>query len=324
MTLDPVFLIYGAIFVSALFLMELLLRLLTREDKAVNRRMRLRGAGKGTEQVLSILHRTSAQSLRRNVEDQARTHGVSGLLTRMLLDAGSATPLWRFLLLTALTGGVFATVIGVAVPGLPRPVLVLPFLFVFVVVFIALRFQRHGRLRRFTEQLPDAIDMMVRSLRAGHPINTSMALVAREMPDPIGSEFGIVVDEVTYGLELSEALDQLRLRVDVPDLQYMIVAMNIQMRTGGNLAEVLANLSLIIRDRFRLLKKARALSAEGRLAALIVSVVPFVVVVILTMVKSDFYTSAMGNPVFWMIAVFALVWYIGSILLIRKIVNIEV
>src|SRR3546814_3644663 len=112
--------------------------------------------------------------------------------------------------------------------------------------------RRRKRVKRFGEQLPDALDMVIRSLRAGHPILASLGLVAREMPDPVGSEFGIVVDEISYGRELTEALENLRSRIDPPDLHYRVGASNIQQRTGGHLADLLATPAALIRTRQRL------------------------------------------------------------------------
>jgi tight adherence protein B len=180
------------------------------------------------------------------------------------------------------------------------------------------------RLKAFQEQLPDALDMMVRSLRAGHPIRASMTLVADEMADPMGSEMGITVDEVTYGLDLREALENLRRRVPLMDLQYMVVTINIQYGTGGNLGEILSNLSSVIRDRFRLLKKVDALSAEGRLAAVVVGVIPAVIGVGMSLINPVYYTEAMGHKAFLPIAIGTVVLYFISMFAIYKIVNIRV
>ncbi len=137
-----------------------------------------------------------------------------------------------------------------------------------------LKYKKSTRLKTFAEQLPDALDIMVRSLQAGHPVSAAMTLVTKEMPDPIGTEFGIAVDEMTYGLELRDALANLGDRVDVEDYQYVVVSINIQHETGGNLAEVLHGLSTVIRASFRMFLKIKAISSEGRMSAKILAILP--------------------------------------------------
>lgn len=180
------------------------------------------------------------------------------------------------------------------------------------------------RKAKMAEQLPDVVDMIVRSLQAGHPIRSALATVANDAPDPLGSEVGIAVDEMTFGLELEEALENLRQRAALPDLDYMVVAINIHSRTGGNLAEILSNLSGVIRDRYRLFKKVRALSAEGRLSAGVIAAVPFVIALILGLSVPNYYSDAMKHPSFWKIALTASVLYAGAIAVIWRIVKIRV
>ena len=129
-------------------------------------------------------------------------------------------------------------------------------LFGIIAPIMHLKTMRANRVKKFSEQLPDALDIMVRSLQAGHPISAAMSLVSKEMSDPIGTEFGIAVDEMTYGLDMRDALESMGRRMEVQDFQYVVVSINIQHETGGNLAEVLRNLSTVIRDRFRMFKKS--------------------------------------------------------------------
>ena len=137
---------------------------------------------------------------------------------------------------------------------------------------MVLKFLRARRHKKFNAQFPDAIDIIVRSLRAGHPVPTAINMVSREMSDPIGSEFGIVTDEITYGADLETAMRNLYFRVGTDDLPLFVTAVAIQGSTGGNLGEILQNLSGVIRQRFKMRRKIRALAAEGRASALILSV----------------------------------------------------
>ena len=132
---------------------------------------------------------------------------------------------------------------------------------------LVLQYLRGRRQKKFGAQFPDAIDIIVRSLRAGHPVPIAITMVAREMPDPIGSEFGIVTDEITYGADLETAMRNLYFRVGTDDLPLFVTAVAIQGSTGGNLGEILENLSAVIRQRFKMRRKIRALAAEGRASA---------------------------------------------------------
>src|SRR5271156_6050457 len=133
--------------------------------------------------------------------------------------------------------------------------------------------------------------MIVRSLRAGHPVPIAINMVAREMADPIGSEFGMVSDEITYGADLETAMRNLYGRLGSDDLPLFITAVGIQASTGGNLAEILENLSGVIRQRFKMRRKVRALAAEGRASALILSALPIGLFAVVLITSPEFYAS---------------------------------
>jgi tight adherence protein B len=160
-----------------------------------------------------------------------------------------------------------------------------------VLPLMVLKFLRKRRQKNFGAQFPDAIDIIVRSLRAGHPVPIAINLVAREMKDPMGSEFGIVADEVTYGADLETAMRNLFFRVGTDDLPLFVTAVAIQGSTGGNLGEILENLSAVIRQRFKMRRKIRALAAEGRASALILSSLPIGMFIIVQIVTPEFYAS---------------------------------
>jgi tight adherence protein B len=184
--------------------------------------------------------------------------------------------------------------------------------------------KRKARVKKFSEQLPDALDVMVRSLKAGHPINAAMALVSKEMSDPMGTEFGLAVDEMTYGLDMREAMKNLSDRISVEDFNYVMVSINIQHETGGNLAEVLSNLSRIIHDRARMFMKIRALSGEGRMSAMILCILPFAVGGFIFMMNPDFYTGVADDPLFLPILSGALLNMLLGIISIQRMVNFRV
>jgi len=154
-----------------------------------------------------------------------------------------------------------------------------------------LRFLRNRRRKKFGAQVPDALDIIVRSLRAGHPVPISVTMVAREMPDPVGSEFGIVADEITFGADLETGMRNLYYRIGQEDLPLFVTAVAIQGSTGGNLGEILQNLSAVIRQRFKMRRKVKALAAEGRASALILSSLPILMFLVIQVITPEFYGS---------------------------------
>jgi tight adherence protein B len=189
-----------------------------------------------------------------------------------------------------------------------------------VLPFLVLRFLRSRRQKKFSSQFPDAIDVITRSLRAGHPTPVAISMVAREMPDPVGSEFGIVVDEVTYGADLETAMRNLFYRVGTDDLPLFVTAVAIQGSTGGNLGEILANLSRVIRERFKMRRKIRALAAEGRASALILSSLPIAMFAMVQFVVPQFYGSVWNEQLTKIILAVAVVWMgIGNMIMWRMV-----
>jgi tight adherence protein B len=156
---------------------------------------------------------------------------------------------------------------------------------------LALLFMRRRRHAKFAGQFPDAMDIIVRSLRAGHPVPVAIGLVAQELPDPIGTEFGIAADEVTYGADVETAMRNLYFRVGQEDLPLFVTAVAIQGSTGGNLSEILSNLSSVIRQRFKMRRKIKALAAEGKFSALFLSGLPVAVFGLINVMTPDFYGS---------------------------------
>jgi tight adherence protein B len=176
---------------------------------------------------------------------------------------------------------------------------------------VTLLFKRRRRHRKFAEQFPDAMDIIVRSLRAGHPVPVAIGLVAQEMADPIGTEFGIAADEITYGADVETAMRNLYFRVGQEDLPLFVTAVAIQGSTGGNLSEILSNLSSVIRLRFKMRRKIKALAAEGKFSALFLSGLPVAVFLLLNVMTPDFYGSiiqydmtkwGLGLAAAWMMA----------------------
>jgi tight adherence protein B len=183
---------------------------------------------------------------------------------------------------------------------------------------------RRRRMARITAQLPDAIDMLVRSMRAGHPVATGVGLVAREMDAPIGTEFARVFDEMSYGMDLRQAFEKMSDRLGLLEINYMIAAMRIQSTTGGNLAEVLAALSSVMREKIKLKAKVKALSAEARFSGIILSALPIVVVLLLLYMNPHYYDLAQTSDLLTGILAAAAVLMFVGIILIRKFSTIRI
>jgi tight adherence protein B len=285
--IDPVILVYALAAGSVILFVEAIYLIFfssTSYRKRINRRLRLMDGQPDRESILVQLRR----------ERGLTSGGLYGLpvlsLNRLVLQSGLAMGLTKFLMVDAIATMVvfagawtmrddlFKAVIIAAVSAVLLP-------------YVALRFLRSRRQGRFGTQFPDALDVIVRSLRAGHPVPVAVAMVAREMPDPVGTEFGIVSDEITYGADLETAMRNLYFRVGQEDLPLFVTAVAIQASTGGKLSEILQNLSSVIRQRFKMRRKVRALAAEGRFSAMLLSGVPIALFLVLRLIAPDFYAS---------------------------------
>ncbi len=184
--------------------------------------------------------------------------------------------------------------------------------------------RRDKRLRKFEEQLPEALDLMGRALRAGHAFPSALKMVGDEMAEPISQEFKIAFDEVNFGIALPAALTNLAVRVPSMDLRYFVIAVLIHRETGGNLSEILSNISQIIRDRLMLLGKIRVLSAEGRLSAWILGLLPFCTAFVINLINPKFMAVLWIDPVGQKLLAFAGLMVIFGLLWMRKIIRIHV
>ena len=284
---DPIYLIYVLIAVSAGLFVEgayLLAFSGTSYRDNVNRRLKLLKNEPNRENILVQLRKerglTNAGDYRIGLE----------FLNKLVLQSGLTIGLSKFLIFVAV-GAAISFGLGMFFRGSLLEALVIALLCGTALPYLVLRILRGRRWRAFGAQFPDGLDMIVRSLRAGHPVPIAITMVAREMKDPIGSEFGIVADEITYGSDLETALRNLYFRIGQDDLPLFVTAVAIQGATGGNLGEILENLSGVIRDRFKMRRKIRALASEGRASAMILSSLPIAMFLIIQLVAPDFYAS---------------------------------
>jgi tight adherence protein B len=184
--------------------------------------------------------------------------------------------------------------------------------------------KRHKRMQQIEQQLPDALDLISRALKAGHAFPSGLQMVSEEAKDPIASEFGIVHDEVNFGVAVPTALTNLANRVPSTDMRYFVIAVLIQRETGGNLTELLGNISSLIRERLKLLGKVRVLSAEGRMSAWILCALPFVLAGVINLIHPKFMAVLWTDPMGLKMIYAALVMMMLGALWMRKIIRIRV
>lgn len=294
--------------------------------------------GPGARKIEKRLQAFSAASDRTQQAHLAKERMLSEVpwMQRMLLTLPRAHRLDRFILQAGLEWTVSCFLLACSVLGV----------FVFVgVAWVAhqpsvlalgaaavagalpvmyLQYQRHRRLLRMERQLPDALDLVTRALRAGHSFASGVQMIGEEMSDPIASEFRMVADEVNFGVSLQQALTNLSERVPLADLRYFVVAVLIQRDSGGNLTEVLSNLGRLIRDRLKLLARVRVLSSEGRLSAWILGLMPFALAGLMNLFNPEFMSPLWTDPIGRTVLQWMLALMLVGIVMLRKIVKIRV
>ncbi|MEM6676735.1 MAG: type II secretion system F family protein [Pseudomonadota bacterium] len=320
MLFQPV--IYALIFVGVLLIVEGVYLVVygktLKREKRVNRRLGLLQEGKDTEEVLSIL-RAEREGSKRDFKLP-----VVGTLAEKARHANiKMSPFALFFSIFCLSIIALVALTFFTSASLPVRILI-AIVCGYGSLYIWLSNKAKARIALLEEQFPDAVDLMVRSLRVGHPITAAIAIVAREMPDPLGTEFGLIADEATYGMNLNDALDRLASRVPLPDLRFFTIAVNIQSQSGGNLAEVLDGLSKVIRARFKLFRKIKAITAEARWSGWFLSVFPIIALLLVQLVKPDYYSAVDDHPLFIPGAIATGVLLVVNIFFMRALVNIKV
>ena len=180
------------------------------------------------------------------------------------------------------------------------------------------------RMDLMEEQLPDAVELMVRSLRVGHPFSSAIGIVAKEVPDPLGTEFGMIADEAVYGRDISEALKEFAERMDSQDLRFLAVAVTIQQTSGGNLAEILHGLAQVIRARFKLFRRVRAITAEAKWSGMFLSAFPIGALLMIQMIQPTYFDDVKDTPAFIPAALVVGVLLVINVIFMKVMVNIKV
>jgi tight adherence protein B len=307
-------LIYGLVFFAAVFSVEGVYWLVFRArgtQKAVNRRLALSRKLTTPAEVFDALRQGRGLGNFNN----ASLASLNDLVVQsgLNLTVGS-------LLFVVVGLGVGLSAAATPLFGPHWPALLVGFALAPCLVLMALRISRARRIGRFAEQLPNAIDIIVRGLRIGHPFATAIDLVAKEMPDPIGTEFGMIADEMSFGQDVGTALDNLFRRVGQEDLLFLIIAVTIQSQTGGNLAEILARLARLMRERVKMRLKIKALSAEGRMSAWFLSAMPFILFAVINVIAPSYFGEVWGSPALLPAVLYGLTsLLIGNIIIYRMV-----
>jgi tight adherence protein B len=258
--------------------------------KAINRRVKLQENKLSQEQVLIQLRKerglegASLFSLDRFRSLRAQSGLVMPMPKFLGICAGVALGI-------AVLAVYFGMPIKAAIGIVPVVSAILP--------IFALKFLRGRRHKKFGIQLPESLELITRSLKAGHPVPVAISMVGREMSDPIGTEFGVVADEVTYGSDLVTALNNMYARVGHEDLPLFVTAVSIQTTSGGNLREILDGLSQVIRERGKLRRKVKAISTEGRMSAYILTAVPILLALAMQVLMPNMYGEVIDEPMTW-------------------------
>ncbi len=324
----PLLLAYALGFVALLLFADFIDAALaaTRSKQHVNRRLGLIAAGKTRAEVMQLLRpgkRATGGSLLSPV-----LAWLDPKLTQAGLRVGAAKMLTGMAAATCVIGVAFPVVAQLSGRFNSPSTLLLLVLFAATLGFglplfyINLRGAR--RIKAFDKQFPVALDIFVRGLRAGHPVSAALDLLTSEMGDPCGSEFGIVIDEVNYGLDLREALSNLSDRIGSQDVQMFVVCVAIQNETGGNLAEILEGLTKVIRERASMVMKVKALASEGKMTGTMLSILPLFTFSVVFSSSPSFYLDVAGDPWFMPGVVGLLGVYAMGVMTIRKMVDLKV
>jgi tight adherence protein B len=313
------------VFVTILLLGQAVAGLIThasrgREERMRNRLLAVAGLGGGMEglEIVRVRRLSDVPWLNRTLKRLRFMKGI-GLLIE---SSGVRTNVGTIVLIMLLLAVIGVTMGSLLLNNTPAGILLGTVLGAFPLLWLKSR--KAKRMSHFETQLPEAMDMIVRALRAGHAFTNSLKLIADEFDDPMGEEFRKVVDEINFGLGVDRALENLSRRVDVPDLKFFVTAVNIQRESGGNLAEILSTISRLIRERFSFRRHVKTLSAEGRFSAVVLCLLPIVVGVVIYNMNPEFMSALLDHPMGKYVIMAELVLMTLGVLVIRKMVRIEV
>ncbi|MFT5631096.1 MAG: tight adherence protein B [Gammaproteobacteria bacterium] len=284
----------------------------------VNRRLELLEKGGGREQVMEQLRKEMTQHMK------SQSIPLYSILATKAQKANIAfTPPQLIMLMGAVTVVAYiGLMLGTGVGNEVR--IVIATLMGVGGVFFWINSKAAKRMSMIEEQLPEAIELMVRSLRVGHPFNSAIQIVATEVADPLGTEMGVISDEVAYGRDIGECLKSMAERLDMQDMRFLAVAVTIQQQSGGNLAEILDGLARVIRSRSRLFRRVNAITAEAKWSGKLLSGFPILAMVGINVVEPTYFDEVKLAPEFIPACLVVAGLLVVNLIVMRALVNIKV
>ncbi len=320
MSAEPI--IYGLIFIGVLVLVEGLYLVAFGKsislNSRVNRRLEMLEKGARREEVLDKLRKEMQQHM------NARTIPLYSLLSEKAQKAAIAfSPKQLLMIMAGLAAVAFmALTVGTETDPPVRALLSAGIGIGGVYLWVSMKAGK--RMSMIEEQLPDAVELMVRSLRVGHPFTNAISIVSKEIQDPLASEFGVIADESAYGRDIGEALKDMAERLDMQDLRFLAVAVTIQQQSGGNLAEILAGLAKVIRARFRLFRRVKAITAEAKWSGKFLSAFPVVALIVINVADPHYYDEVREHPYFIPACFLVGTFLAVNLFVMRVLTNIKV
>ncbi len=285
-------------------------------QKIVNRRLQFKDRFESTTEAMVELRKSRALDGEGNLALPLRW------FNQLVVRSGAAYQPVRWFAMSG-GAGIGAAVLYMRFVGGWMPAAVIALVLFGLAPIMWLKMAAGKRAKRMATQLPDAMQIACRSLEAGHPVATAIALVAKEMPDPIGTEFGMAADEVSYGMSLTNAVQRMAERSGDPDVELFAATVRLQERTGGNLCELLKANTTTIRERQTMRLKVKAASSEGRVSAMILTAAPFMVMGAIHLLRPEFYGSVINEPLIRYSFAGLFVWMFIGNLVMRKMINFK-
>ena len=314
--------IYGLIFVGVVVLVEGLYLVAFGKsislNNRVNRRLEMLDKGTGREQVLEQLRKEMQQHMKSRsiplyslLADRAQKAAIAFTPRQLIMIMGGLA-VFAFIGLTIGTETEvpirIVASIGIGIGG----------------VYFWVNSKAKKRMAMIEEQLPDAVELMVRSLRVGHPFSSAISIVSKEIEDPLATEFGVIADESAYGRDVGEALKDMAERLDMQDLRFLSVAVTIQQQSGGNLAEILSGLAKVIRARFRLFRRVKAITAEAQWSGKFLSAFPLFCLGAIMVNDPGYYDEVLDHPYFIPACFVVGILLTANLIVMRVLTNIKV
>jgi tight adherence protein B len=308
-------LLYVGIFLGMLLLFEGIRQVLSKSESVSetrNRRMKMIAKGASTEDLLNLLKPTQNDWILSVVP-------FFGTLPTVLRQAGLTIKPQTFLTIVAILTLLVTIIASKFV--IPAAAFGFSFTLFMLIPIVFVRMAAKKRMSAMERQLPEALDLMARGLIVGHPLNTTISAVASEMVDPIASEFGIMSDQIAYGDELVDAFMEFAERTELEDVRYLAISVAIQNGTGGDLGQVLQTLARVIRNRISMRKRILAISSEGRLTSVFLSLLPIFIFVATSISSPGYYGDVSDDPLFIPFATVVVGLVVANYLVLRRMVD---